>query len=32
MTVAYLTVATENSTDVDIFFTDQGPADGQPVV
>lgn len=32
MTVAYLTVATENSTDVDIFYTDQGPADGQPVV
>lgn len=32
MTVAYLTVATENSTDVDIFYTDQGPVDGQPVV
>jgi peroxiredoxin len=30
--VAYLTVATENSADVDIFYTDQGPSDGQPVV
>lgn len=30
--MAYVTVATENSTDVEIFYTDQGPADGQPVV
>lgn len=30
--MAYLTVATENSTDVEIFYTDQGPSDGQPVV
>ena len=30
--MAYLTVATENSADVDIFYTDQGPSDGQPVV
>lgn len=30
--MAYLTVATENSTDVDIYYTDQGPSDGQPVV
>lgn len=30
--MAYLTVATENSTDVEIFYTDQGPADAQPVV
>ena len=30
--MAYLTVATENSVDVEIFYTDQGPADGQPVV
>jgi len=30
--VAYVTVATENSADVEIFYTDQGPADGQPVV
>ncbi|MEJ1154566.1 alpha/beta hydrolase [Microbacterium marmarense] len=28
--MAYLTVATENSVDVDIFYTDQG--EGQPVV
>ncbi|WP_448256370.1 alpha/beta fold hydrolase [Microbacterium aurum] len=30
--MAYVTVATENSTDVEIFYTDQGPADGLPVV
>ncbi len=30
--MAYVTVATENSTDVEIFYTDQGPADAQPVV
>jgi non-heme chloroperoxidase len=30
--VAFLTVATENSADVDIYYTDQGPSDGQPVV
>ena len=30
--MAHLTVATENSADVDIFYTDQGPSDGQPVV
>ena len=30
--MAYITVATENSVDVDIFYTDQGPGDGQPVV
>ena len=30
--MAYLTVATENSTDVEIFYTDQGPSTGQPVV
>lgn len=30
--MAYVTVATENSTDVEIFHTDQGPADAQPVV
>lgn len=30
--MAYLTVATDNSADVDIFYTDQGPSDGQPVV
>lgn len=30
--MAYVTVATENSADVEIFYTDQGPADGQPVV
>ena len=30
--MAYITVATENSTDVELFYTDQGPADGQPVV
>jgi len=30
--VAYITVGTENSVDVDLFYTDQGPADAQPVV
>ena len=30
--MAYLTVATENSVEVEIFYTDQGPSDGQPVV
>lgn len=30
--MAYITVATENSVDVDIFYTDQGRGDGQPVV
>ncbi|GAA3032268.1 alpha/beta fold hydrolase [Microbacterium dextranolyticum] len=30
--MAYITVATENSTDVEIFYTDQGPMDAQPVV
>lgn len=30
--MAYVTVATENSTDVELFYTDQGPTDGQPVV
>jgi non-heme chloroperoxidase len=30
--VAYITVGTENSVDVDIYYTDQGPADAQPVV
>lgn len=30
--MAYLTVATENSTDVEIFYTDQGPSHGRPVV
>jgi len=30
--VAYITVGTENSADIDIFYTDQGPADAQPVV
>ncbi|MGB4779712.1 alpha/beta fold hydrolase, partial [Microbacterium sp.] len=30
--MAYITVATENSTDVELFYTDQGPSDAQPVV
>ena len=30
--MAYITVGTENSVDVDLYYTDQGPADGQPVV
>ena len=30
--MAYITVATENSVVVELFYTDQGPSDGQPVV
>lgn len=30
--MAYITVGTENSVDIDIFYTDHGPADAQPVV
>lgn len=30
--MVHITVATENSADIDIFYTDQGPAGGQPVV
>ncbi|WP_394278282.1 alpha/beta fold hydrolase [Microbacterium sp.] len=30
--MAYITVATENSVDVELFYTDQGPSDGQAVV
>ncbi len=30
--MAYITVGTENSVDIDIFYTDHGPADTQPVV
>jgi len=30
--VAYITVATENSVDVELYYTDQGPSDAQPVV
>jgi len=30
--VAYITVGTENSADIDLYYTDQGPADAQPVV
>jgi len=30
--MAYLTVATENSVDVELFYTDQGPNTAQPVV
>lgn len=30
--MAYITVGTENSADIEIFYTDQGPADAQPVV
>ena len=30
--MAYLTVGTENSADIDLYYTDQGPADAQPVV
>ncbi|WP_106815124.1 alpha/beta fold hydrolase [Microbacterium timonense] len=30
--MAYITVGTENSADVDLYYTDQGPADAQPVV
>lgn len=30
--MAYITVGTENSVDIDLYYTDQGPSDGQPVV
>jgi len=30
--VAYITVGTENTADVEIFYTDQGPSEAQPVV
>ncbi|GAA5206187.1 alpha/beta fold hydrolase [Microbacterium kyungheense] len=30
--MAYITVGTENSVDVDLYYTDQGPADAQPIV
>ncbi len=30
--MAYITVATENSVNIELFYTDQGPADAQPVV
>ncbi|KXC06708.1 alpha/beta hydrolase [Microbacterium hominis] len=30
--MAYITVGTENSADIEIFYTDQGPSDAQPVV
>ncbi|WP_194410469.1 alpha/beta fold hydrolase [Microbacterium cremeum] len=30
--MAYITVGTENSADVDLYYTDQGPAGAQPVV
>jgi peroxiredoxin len=30
--VAYITVGTENSVDIDLYYTDQGPSDAQPVV
>jgi len=30
--VAYITVGTENSVDIDLYYTDQGPTDAQPVV
>ncbi|GAA5202847.1 alpha/beta hydrolase [Microbacterium jejuense] len=30
--MAYITVGTENSVDVDLYYTDQGPAEAQPVV
>ena len=30
--MAYITVGTENSVDIDIHYTDQGPTDAQPVV
>lgn len=30
--MAYITVATENSVDVELYYTDQGPSDAQPVV
>lgn len=30
--MAYITVGTENSIDIDLYYTDQGPSDAQPVV
>lgn len=30
--MAHITVGTENSVDVELYYTDQGPADAQPVV
>ncbi|GAA5087647.1 bromoperoxidase [Microbacterium yannicii] len=30
--MAYITVGTENSVDIDLYYTDQGPAEAQPVV
>ena len=30
--MAYITVGTENSVDIDLYYTDQGPSDAQPVV
>ena len=30
--MAYITVGTENSVDVDLYYTDQGPSEAQPVV
>ncbi|MBW9119781.1 alpha/beta hydrolase [Microbacterium trichothecenolyticum] len=30
--MAYITVGTENSADIDLYYTDQGPPDAQPVV
>jgi len=30
--VAYITVGTENSVDIDLYYTDQGPSGAQPVV
>ncbi|MFD4960029.1 alpha/beta fold hydrolase [Microbacterium sp. NPDC058389] len=30
--MAHITVGTENSVDVDLYYTDQGPAEAQPVV
>ena len=30
--MAYITVGTENSVDVDLYYTDQGPAEALPVV
>ena len=30
--MAYITVGTENSVDIDLYYTDQGPSGAQPVV
>lgn len=30
--MAYITVGTENSADIDLYYTDQGPSEAQPVV